>query len=113
MKFTFSLLIRNPAPSYAQQPQYPYSYSNETSAGSMVEQVFPFVGNNMTSAYEIDYDEINWHNIIYVKRHPVVKTMQLVFAVFGLIESLFYFYLSYSVCTLWTEHAVNIFMIKN
>jgi hypothetical protein len=77
------------------------TFENETDGGSLLEQVFPFQYNLTTAPTNLydstDIDEINWHNIIYVKRHPVVKNMQLTFAVFGLAESIFYFYLSYSV----------------
>lgn len=44
-----------------------------------------------------DNGEINWQNIVFVRRHPIVRYLQLVFAVYGFFETFFYFYLCYNV----------------
>lgn len=41
--------------------------------------------------------EINWQNIVFVRRHPIVRYLQLIFAVYGFFETFFYFYLCYNV----------------
>ena len=42
-------------------------------------------------------DDIDWNQIFFVRRHPIIRYSQLFIAVYGLVESLFYFYLSYNV----------------
>lgn len=42
-------------------------------------------------------EDIDWTNIFFVTRHPIIGNFQLAIAFYGLFESLFYFYLCYNV----------------
>lgn len=68
---------------------------------TITEQILQLIqiASNQTAVNELnDLDEdINWHNVIYVKRHPILRNTQLAIGVYGLFESMFYFYLSYDV----------------
>jgi hypothetical protein len=66
------------------------SNNNETN-------ISDFISPNSNSSLIDSSDDINWHNILFVKRHPFVRYTQLVIACYGLVESLFYFYLNYNV----------------
>ena len=44
-----------------------------------------------------DSNDLNWHNIFFIKRESFVRYLQLVIAVYGLFETFFYFFLTYNV----------------
>lgn len=51
---------------------------------------------NNTNSNDLD-GVINWQNIFFVRRDPIIRNIQLIIAIYGLLESCFYFYLSYNV----------------
>ncbi len=55
--------------------------------------------DNRTSIYvnDDDFDQgINWNNLLFVVgRHPSISYIQFLIALYGLLENLFYLYLSY------------------
>ncbi|CAF0855636.1 unnamed protein product, partial [Brachionus calyciflorus] len=41
-------------------------------------------------------DLIDWNNVFFVRRDPIIRNIQLIIAVYGLGEAIFYFYLCYN-----------------
>ena len=54
---------------------------------------------------------INWENILFVGgRHPLIRYVQFFIACHGLIENLFYLYLSYEVLFLNNIYLIHLFI---
>ena len=90
----------NPPASTSTSSSHKLSYMSEPES-TITEQILQLIqlASNQTVVNELNEldEDINWQNVIFVKRHPILRNTQLVIGVYGLLESMFYFYLSYDV----------------
>lgn len=65
-----------------------------------------FLDQNLTDLLnKSDSNTIYWTNIFFIKRDPIIRNIQLAIAIYGLCETIFYFYLCYNVT--WHLKIIN------